>query len=181
MATDLKAFRVFIASPGGLQDERRAFREALLRYNEMDAIDRGFIFLPVGWEDTLGGVGRPQHIINKDLRACDFFVLVLHDRWGSPPDREGKYSSGVEEEFQVALACLHDDMPMQEIIVFFKAVDAKQLSDPGEQLQGVLMFKKTLEGSKEHLYHNFDEPRLFEHLLLRHLAGWVRANERNDD
>jgi hypothetical protein len=104
---------------------------------------------------------------------------VLCDRWGSPPDREGKYTSGIEEEFQVALECLQDaDMPMKELIVFFKAVDAKHLSDPGEQLQAVLKFKKSLEGSKEHLYHNFDEPSRFEHLLLRHLAGWVRENER---
>ncbi len=179
MPTDIKAYRVFVASPGGLQSERNAFREALSRYNEMDGLPRGVMFLPVGWEDTLGGFGRPQHIINQDLRECDFMVLVLWDRWGSPPDRESRFRSGVEEEFQVAMECLRDsELPMQQIVVFFKAVHEKQLSDPGPQLQAVLGFKKSLEETKEHLFHTFDEVRSFDNLLSRHLASWVRAHEK---
>ncbi len=41
MPTDITAYRVFVASPGGLQTERNAFREALARYNEMDGLSRG--------------------------------------------------------------------------------------------------------------------------------------------
>jgi hypothetical protein len=33
-------------------------------------------------EDTLGGIGRPQELINEDLRQCDHAVFVWHDRWG---------------------------------------------------------------------------------------------------
>lgn len=179
MPKDIKAYRVFIASPGGLQDERNAFRSALTQYNEVHGFSRGVMFLPVGWEDTLGGIGRPQHIINQDLRECDFMVLLLWDRWGSPPDRERRFRSGVEEEFHVAMECLRDPaLPMQQVVVLFKAVHEKQLSDPGPQLQAVLEFRKSLEESKEHLFQTFDEVRSLESLLNRHLASWVRTHER---
>ena len=109
MPDNLKAYRIFIASPGGLQDERRAFREEIQSYNESESVSRGVLFLPVGWEDTLGGVGPPQSIINEDVRRCDYFLLLLWDRWGSPTniDRSG-YSSGTEEEYRVALECYED-------------------------------------------------------------------------
>jgi hypothetical protein len=77
MSLLITAYRVFIASPGGLEKERQTFREVVNRYNEVDAVQRGLLFIPTGWEDTLGGMGRPQAIINEDLRACDYCVLLL--------------------------------------------------------------------------------------------------------
>src|SRR4051794_36182452 len=98
MPETLKAFRVFIATPGGLDAERRLFRKTLQEFNEDDAQERGATFIPVGWETTIGGVGRPQDLINEDVERSDFCVVVLWDRWGSPPSREGEggYSAGTE-------------------------------------------------------------------------------------
>lgn len=179
MARSITEHRVFIATPGGLDEERRAFREELREYNEVDAVRRGLLFTPVGWEDTLGGARRPQSLINHDLVTCDWFVLVLWNRWGSAPDIEGPYTSGCEEEFDLALECLKDpSRPMREVVVFFKWVDPQQLADPGPQLQKVLEFRRRLEESKEHLFMTFDEPLLFRSTLRRYLARWVHAYER---
>jgi hypothetical protein len=95
MPTDIKGYRVFIASPSGLEKEREAFRDTLHKYNGMDAIARGVSFIPVGWEETIGGRRRPQSIINDEAKTCDCFIMVLWDRWGSPPDKNGntKFSS----------------------------------------------------------------------------------------
>jgi hypothetical protein len=53
MADKITALRVFIASPSGLQDERRSFRDLLQKYNEAEGLERGVYFVPVGW-----GAGR---------------------------------------------------------------------------------------------------------------------------
>ncbi len=180
MPTDLKGYRVFIASPGGLDTERRSFRSTIVDYNEMDALPRGAMFIPVGWEVTLGGLGRPQSLINEEVRKCDYFVLLLWDRWGSPPDPGGAdgYTSGTEEEYNVALECFYnDDAPMRNIIVLFKAVDPRQLADPGPQLSKVLEFKKQLERDKTLFFHTYDEVAEFERTLRQHLAQWVRDHE----
>lgn len=182
MAGKLTSLKIFIASPGGVADERKAFRSEIQEYNESDAIPRGVLFQPVGWEDTLGSVGRPQAIINEDVRACDYFVLLLWDRWGSPPDvSPSRFSSGTEEEYNVALESYNDQKsPMRKLVMMFKAVDPKQLSDAGPQLQKVLEFRKTIESEKNHLFHNFDSIEIFRKLLRRHLAAWLRDEEAGD-
>jgi len=183
MAEDIKQYRVFIASPGGLDKEREGFRDTLRDYNEMDAVQRGVLFRPVGWEDTLGGIGRPQSIINDDVRSCDYFVMVLWDRWGSSPDKKGKgkYSSGTEEEYHIALECFADKkMPMRQIVVFFKAVDERMLSDPGPQLNKVLDFKRKLETEKTIYFHTYDEIEHFKKLIGKYLAQWVRDHESGE-
>ena len=183
MPEKLASYKVFIASPSGLEDIRESFKDQLQKYNETDAYDRGVNFRPIGWELTLGGVGRPQELINKDIEDCDYFVLVLHDRWGSPPssDVDSEYSSGTEEEFYVALDCLKNDSNrMKDILVFFRAVNARQLSDPGEQLAKVLEFKKEREQKKDLLYHSFDTQKNFDDFLHRHLAKWVRGHEEEN-
>lgn len=180
MPLDIKGYRVFIASPGGLEKERKAFRKTLVEYNQSEAIHQNAQFFPVGWEDTLGGVGRPQSLINDEIRECDFMVLLLWDRWGSTPGGTGGYSSATEEEFHVALECLRDSArPMRQIIVLFKAVAARQLSDPGEQLGKVLDFKRQLEAEKQHFFETFDTLASFQDRLRRHLGAWIRGGDGN--
>ncbi len=184
MASDIKAYRVFVASPGGLGHERRAFHETITAYNESDALKRGALFIPVGWEMTLGGVGRPQSFINEDVRSSDYFVLLLWDRWGSPPQKEGAgtYTSGTEEEYDLAMGCFRNpDLPMRQVVVFFKAVDPRQVSDPGEQLAKVLEFKKSLESGKELTFETFDEIDVFKDRLRCYLAQWLRDHEEGTD
>jgi hypothetical protein len=100
LTRQLTQYRVFIGSPGGLIDERKCFRNRLERFSAVHAEHRGALFHPVGWEDTIGGVGRPQELINEDLKQCDYAVFVLHDRWGSATG--GGYTSGTEEEWALA-------------------------------------------------------------------------------
>lgn len=125
--------------------ERQAFRDAINAYNEMDAISRGVMFIPVGWEQTLPGMGRPQSLINEDLRDCDYFVLILWDRWGSSSG-DAAYTSATSEEYAIARECWNNsEHCLREIAAFFKAAEPRQMSDPGEQLRNVLDFKRQLE------------------------------------
>ena len=73
-----------IGSPAVLHDERVCFKDKLRRYTALNAEHRRVLFQPVGWEDSVGGAGRPQALINEDLKQCDYAVFVFHDRYGSP-------------------------------------------------------------------------------------------------
>ena len=64
MPQNLTAYRVFIASPGGLGAEREAFRDTVLEYSQSEALYQRAQFFPIGWEDTQGGSGRPQSLIS---------------------------------------------------------------------------------------------------------------------
>ncbi|MCG8346042.1 MAG: DUF4062 domain-containing protein, partial [Chlorobiales bacterium] len=115
---------VFIASPGDLAGERRAFKKAIDLLNVGFGDGADVEFMPLAWEDTLASTGRrSQGVINQDIDKCDVFILAMHRRWGQEaPDAE-PYTSYSEEEFHRA----HERWKKEgspEIFVFFKRVDA---------------------------------------------------------
>ena len=167
MPFNLTGYKIFIASPGGLGQERKWFKNTIDEYNNIEAIPKGVIFQAIGWEDIIGGMGRPQSIINDELRDCDYCIVVLHDRWGShPSENEKNATSGTEEEYKIALECFNNkDCPMKQICVFFKAVPPNQLSDPGDELKKVLNFKKELESQRTLLYNTFSSRNEFKKLI----------------
>jgi tetratricopeptide (TPR) repeat protein len=68
--------------------------------------------------------------------------------------------------------------PMRQVLIYFKSLDPQQLSDPGEQLQRVLDFKRHLEEQKDHLYITFDVVETFRDKLRRDLGRWLRDHDQ---
>jgi tetratricopeptide (TPR) repeat protein len=173
MPKSLTQYRIFIGSPRGLDGERQLFGKILEKYSSIHSEPDGVVFHPVGWEDTLGGVGRPQELINADLIQCDYAVFILHDRWGS---FTGTYSSGFEEEWYIAEK-LYGEAKLRNIVLFFKKVDPHQLADPGPQLAKVIDFRKRIEASKKHLCERYEELEKFRETLESHLSKWLREHK----
>jgi hypothetical protein len=157
----LTQYRIFIGSPGGLEEERNIFHHTLEKSTGLYAEPRGVTFYPVGWEDTISGVGRPQELINEDLKECDYAVFILHDRWGSPTG--GGHSSGTEEEWKLAEQ-LYKETKIRNIALFFKQVSSSQIRDPGEQLKKVIAFKQQIEQGKKYLFKSYGETDEFSEL-----------------
>ena len=158
--SDVRTIRVFIASPGDLAVERAAFQQVLEELNAGfgDALD--IEFEPLGWEDTLASTGRrSQAVINREIDRCDVFILAMHRRWGQAAPDAQPYSSYTEEEFHRAFQRWQKQgrgkPQAPEIFVFFKHIDSASLADAGPQLQKVLEFRKSLEESRQVLYHGF--------------------------
>lgn len=171
--------QVFIATPGGLEEERRAFREIVDSVNRHYANDLGFHFQDAGWEYVPATVRRPQGEINKEVRESDYVVVVLWDRWGSRTG-DAQYTSGTEEEYFVARECLADEsMPMLDVAVYFKDVPERQMADAGKELRKVLKFKEDLEASKELLYGRFATEGDFRETIRSQLHAWIRDWQRD--
>ncbi|MEK6676120.1 MAG: tetratricopeptide repeat protein [Planctomycetota bacterium] len=170
-----KEFRVFLASPGDLADERRAFKD------QVDLVNLGFgdganvKFIPLGWEDTLATVGRrSQAVINEEIDRCDVFILAMHRRWGQAAEDAKPYSSYTEEEFHRALDRWKKAMS-PEIFVFFKHVDPELMADAGPQLAQVLKFRRELEASRIVLYRLFNDETEFKAEIDKHLRAFARG------
>ena len=173
----LEVKKIFIGSPGDVIDERHIFRDIVEKVNKIKAKKMALLLEPIGWEDTLPGKGRPQEKINKDVKEADLVVLLLWRRWGTPT---GSYSSGFEEEYQVASG------NNKEIFLYFRDVLDEMLADPGDQLKKVLEFKDKIEAEKKYLYCRYESDKDFEDLLLEHLCRWldglpiISAHEESD-
>lgn len=167
-----KIIKVFIASPGDLVNERQIARDVAEEYNTNNSELTGYQIEMVGWEETIGGIGRPQEIINKDLARCELFVGMLWKRWGTPPDVDGEYSSGFEEEYSISFERYAKEKK-PNMLMLFKNVDNSLLQDPGEGLKKVLEFKDSLIKEKKVLYEVFDDEREYEKKLRRWLTSYV--------
>lgn len=104
MSFDAKVFRVLIASPGDVGDERNVIPEVINEWNAVSASQAKTILMPVKWESHSAPMlgNRPQAIINEQLvNECDLLVGVFWTRIGT---HTGVSVSGTAEEIEQFVA-----------------------------------------------------------------------------
>ncbi|MFC0516885.1 OST-HTH/LOTUS domain-containing protein [Mucilaginibacter angelicae] len=104
MAFDAKVFRVLIASPGDVGNERDVIPEVINEWNAINAGISKVVLMPIKWETHSAPLmgDRPQAIINKQLvEDCDVLVGVFWTRIGT---NTGVTISGTAEEIEQFLA-----------------------------------------------------------------------------
>jgi len=174
MQANMKLVRIFIGSPGGLGDERKAARDIFDEVNLAHGERWGLHFKIVAWEDTVPGFQRAQSKINEELDRCEYFLGVLHNRWGTPPtnDPDG-YSSGFEEEFYRAEKALKSGK-MKDMALFFKAIDSQEGYVPGPEIQKVLDFRTEQIDGKINYFRDFSTLEEFRSEIRNKLneIGW---------
>ena len=98
MAFSAEVFRVFIASPSDLTQEREAATAVVHDWNAQHALAEGVVLLPVKWEtDATPRAGtRPQKAINQELVVTsDILVGMFWTKFGT---NTGVAASGTVEE-----------------------------------------------------------------------------------
>ena len=171
-----KILTVFLASPSDLVEERKVARKVVETINRIVSLSIGWHIDLRGWEDTLPNSGRPQAHINKDVESCDLFIGMLWGRWGSST---GQYSSGFEEEFELAKKMyLNNQSP--HIWLIFKEHEHDQLLCSKKEQKKVLderrkisEFRKNLVNSKEFKFQTFNNINDWEGKLLEWLLKYV--------
>lgn len=136
MSFPAQVFRILIASPSDVTEERDIAVRAIQEWNDLNASERQLVLLPLRWEThSAPEYGkRPQEIINQQVvDHCDLLVGIFWTRVGSPT---GVAESGTIEEIERVAA---DGKP---VMLYFS--QAKQ--DPDnldlEQLAKLREFKK---------------------------------------
>jgi hypothetical protein len=100
MAFDAKVYKILIASPGDVDEERRTISEVIASWNSLNAEIQKVVLLPVMWETHSAPLlgHRPQGVINDQIvRNCDMAIGVFYTRLGSPT---GASESGTAEEIE---------------------------------------------------------------------------------
>ena len=173
MSSSLKILRVFLASPGDLGEERDAVRSAVTELNETSAADLGYHIELVGWEETPAAYGRPQDLINPALDRCHLFIGMVWRKWGTPPDTDGRFTSGFEEEFERSMS-RREQSDSPDIALFFKEISKQLMEDPGDELKRVLAFRDQIIADKKILFQKFSTAYEMETLARKCIGAYVR-------
>jgi hypothetical protein len=98
LSYEAKVFRVLIASPSDVDEERELVAQVIQSWNDLHSANRKVVLLPLRWETHSApeyGV-RPQEAINRAIvNDCDLLVGIFWTRIGSPT---GVADSGTLEE-----------------------------------------------------------------------------------
>ena len=172
MSSTRRILRTFLASPGDLQEERRAVRDVVVEFNDSWADELGYQIELVGWEDTVAGFGRPQHLINQEVDQCDLFIGMIWKRWGTPPDQDSTFSSGFHEEFERSIA-RREQSERPDIALFFKQIPDEFVVDPGDDLKRVLKFQERIIAEKMILFNKFSTVGDMEVLARKCVTAYV--------
>lgn len=95
---EAKVYKVLVASPGDVSEERDAVSDVIAKWNHLNAEVNQVVLLPVRWETHSAPLmgDRAQGVINDQVvRSCDMAIGVFWTRLGSPT---GASESGTTEE-----------------------------------------------------------------------------------
>jgi len=167
-AHQLNNVRLFLASPGGVEDERNAVHRLT---DELNVTIRrhGWQVEVLDWEDRAPATGRAQENINADVERCDIFLGIVWDRWGTPT---GEQSSGFGEEWHLAKA-RWQSTGKPELWLCFKDIDDELRAKSDDQLTRVVEFRRSVQREEVAFYKTFRSPAELEVAVRRELLDEV--------
>ena len=173
MPEPVRRLRIFVASPGDVDDERQRLAHVVDGLRIHIATAHGLDLELVRWETHIRpGVGDDaQAVITPQIGPYDLFIGILWNRFGTPTKRA---ESGTREEFDLAYARWQKDPSTLEIWVYFSQqpyafTSAQEL----EQKAKVLAFQQELQKEKGLLVWTYKDPADFEEQVRGHLSSFI--------
>ena len=174
MAEYFLGIKVFLASPSGLENERKYFKHVIWDFNENVAFKTKVVFIPVMVEQMTGGTGQAQGRINKTIEGCDYCITMFWDNLGSPPEEDSpEGSESVTDGEHRKAVKLKAEGKLKEAVIFFKKIPNRQLNDKGPALEKMLNYIE--ERKKDSHLIFFDDENQFEYQIRQHLVEWLMA------
>ena len=170
MSKLVNKYKIFLASPSDLADERTSIDEVISELNHSFSNKKNITLELIKWEThSAPGISKdgPQDIINKDIGSdYDIFIGLLWTKFGMPTETAG---SGTEEEFTIAYEKFLEDSNSIQILFYFRTSAPTSLSDiDPEQLAQVRKFKDSL-GEMGTLYWQYQAVEELHRLLRIHI------------
>jgi hypothetical protein len=173
MAQTITLYKVFIASPSDLNDERSLIAEIVDELN-LSAFNKSDVKIElVKWETHVDpGVGKyTQDVINAGVNGeYDIFVGLLWSKFGTPTEH---YGSGTEEEFNNAYSKFKESSSSIKIMLYFKQAPIPMDKIDTESINSIRKFKAGL-GEKGILYWEYNTTEEFQKLLRIQLTRKIQ-------
>jgi len=176
MSYNAKVYKVFIASPDDVRNEREIVRSVIMRWNAINAESKKIVLLPVGWETHAApetGKSAQEYINEEVLDKCDILIGIFWAKLGIPTKIA---KSGTVEEIQRHIS------EHKLAMLYFSTKEIPNDVDL-EQLKLVRSFKEEIRSKS--LYGEFLDERdlenkLYSHLEIKIAEGKIQSTRDSD-
>ena len=171
--------RIFIASPGDVQKERKAVYKIIKNLNEGLCCHLNIRLKPFLWENNARpGIGRPQDVIFNQFspKEWDIFIGILWSKFGSESGYEenGHRYTGTEEEFKRAYEEWEKSKNIE--IMIYKSTKPIQYNDiDSKQIEAVKNFFSEFNPKGKHpgLFREYSTMSMFEKAIFSDLCETI--------
>lgn len=174
-------FRVFLASPNDVPNERNIVKKIIDEFNSTYSNDLNCYIQLLNWENsTYPSFGEyPQKVINNQIGDYDIFIGILWGKFGTPTP---KHASGTEEEFNIAYEKYNQKKQGEFQIMLYFNLEAIPMDDiDPEQIKKVKLFREKI--SSLGYYSTYNSQEHFETIFRTHIysmiSEWGKNNEAN--
>ncbi|WP_299149829.1 hypothetical protein [uncultured Dokdonia sp.] len=172
MSYNATVYRILIASPSDVAEEREITTRLIQNWNDVNSFSKKIVLLPLKWETHSSPTYdiRPQEAINSQL--VDSADLVIGLFWAKIGSETGVEISGTIEEIKRAANNGKD------VMIYFskRGIDPSEINL--EQLSELNKFKK--EVYKNALVENFHSVIDFRDKLTRQLEYKIRELQKSN-
>lgn len=179
MAQTITLYKIFVASPSDLNDERGLIEEIVDELNLSTFNNSDIKIELVKWETHVNpGVGKyPQQVINTDINNdYDVFIGLLWSKFGTPTE---EYDSGTEEEFYNAYSKYQELPSSVKIMFYFKQAAIPMDKIDTDSIASIRKFKSGL-GEKGVLYWDYNTTEEFQKLLRIQLTRKIQEIHKTE-
>ena len=159
-----KIIRLFLSSPGDVEGERKKVSDIVAQINRTVGDLFKVRLEVIEWKTHVApDMGRPQEVINDQIKDYDIFVGIMWKRFGTP---SCKAESGTKEEFDIAYNNWQKFKQPRIFFYFSQKPYSPQNAKEAEQWVKVLHFKEDLA----------QKGLIFEYLTLEKFAEYLREH-----
>lgn len=142
MPQSLKVYKIFVASPNDVAEERRIIFKVIEEINHIYERENRDCRLEIwAWEKSHPDWGNPQEVIRQQIpiESCDIFIGIFWRHFGKPtgnirPDDGKPYLSGTEEEIEIAAAARKKSVNNRPVIMLYRKIDPIPVEMTAEDL-----------------------------------------------
>jgi len=165
-------YRLFLASPGDVTNERDTVKRAISKFNERYIKELKSTITLLTWENsTHPAFGNyPQNVINQQIGEYDIFVGILWSKFGT---QTPNYGSGTEEEFNLAYEKFKLNPNIIKIMIYFNQDGIPTNDIDIEQIGKIKTFKHKLAQLGGY-YFDFSSTN-FEELFSKHIYDMITS------
>lgn len=183
MPSIITKYKVFLASPSDVQDERDSIDEVINELNLTFGKQQDIHLELLKWETHSApaiAINHPQEIINTDLgKDYDLFIGLIWKKFGTPTNEA---DSGTEEEFLNAYNRFAKNPNSLQILFYFNSKPVSMNDMNPEQLLKIKNFRTDIGKNKKVLYWEYQDTQQLSKFLRIHIPQRIlelRKNEQN--